>query len=385
MLSGDIELIPGPPRYPCGVCSRAVAKTHRAVLCDICEVWQHIKCVNITPSEYINLNASDDSWICPSCTDTTTIFQFSDSFFETMKPTTDINNSVHTPVHSTDCDNYRNINDSYVPSPDPEEDWGKTQPQYQESDAELNSTFSDLSVTGTNSEDENRFDVFSDLRKLKNENKKRPIIGYLNINSVRYKFDELKEILTDKIVDLLIISETKIDSSFNDNLFKVEGYKMERRDRTTHGGGLTTFVRSDLPFKRRKDLECQEIETICYELSMAKCKWCIVGAYRKPSLENKVFENDITKSLDQIFLKFDHVICLGDLNYDLSRNDKSQPLINICDTFNLDNIVKQPTCFMKNQTPSLIDVILTNSKTLLCNTANFNCGLSDCHHMIATS
>ena len=98
-----------------------------------------------------------------------------------------------------------------------------------------------------------------------------------------------------------------------------------------------------------------------------------------------MFENDITKSLDQIFLKFDHVICLGDLNYDLSRNDKSQPLINICDTFNLDNIVKQPTCFMKNQTPSLIDVILTNSKTLLCNTANFNCGLSDCHHMIATS
>ena len=186
-------------------------------------------------------------------------------------------------------------------------------------------------------------------------------------------------------MDLLIISETKIDSSFNDNLFKVEGYKMERRDRTTHGGGLMTFVRSDLPFKRRKDLECQEIETICYELSMAKRKWCIVGAYRKPSLENKVFENDITKSLDQIFLKFDHVICLGDLNYDLSRNDKSQPLINICDTFNLDNIVKQPTCFMKNQTPSLIDVILTNSKTLLCNTANFNCGLSDCHHMIATS
>ena len=94
---------------------------------------------------------------------------------ETMKPTTDINNSVHTPVHSTDCDNYRNINDSYVPSPDPEEDWGKTQPQYQESDAELNSTFSDLSETGTNSEDENRFDVFSDLRKLKNENKIGPL------------------------------------------------------------------------------------------------------------------------------------------------------------------------------------------------------------------
>ena len=60
MLSGDIELNPGPPRYPCGVSSRAVAKTHRAVLCDVCEVWQHIRCVNIAPSEYVKLNASDD-------------------------------------------------------------------------------------------------------------------------------------------------------------------------------------------------------------------------------------------------------------------------------------------------------------------------------------
>ena len=137
--------------------------------------------------------------------------------------------------------------------------------------------------------------------------------------------------------------------------------------------------------KRRTDPECQEVETICYELSMAKRKWCIVGTYRKPSLESQVFENDFAKSLDQIFLKFDHVICLGDLNYDLLRKDKSQPLTNICDTFSLDNIVKQPTCFMKNQTPSLIDVILTNSKTLLCNSLNFNCGLSDCHHMITTS
>ena len=46
-------------------------------------------------------------------------------------------------------------------------------------------------------------------------------------------------------------------------------------------------------------------------------------------------------------------------------------------------MVKQPSCFTKKQTPSLI-VILTNSRSLLCNTINCNCGLSDCHHMIAT-
>ena len=83
-------------------------------------------------------------------------------------------------------------------------------------------------------------------------------------------------------------------------------------------------------------------------------------------------------------MKFDHIVCLGDLSYDLLRSEKSQPLTNICDTFSLDNIVKQPHCFKKKQTPSLIDVILTNSRSMLCHTFNFNCGLSDCHHMIAT-
>jgi peptide subunit release factor 1 (eRF1) len=39
--------------------------------------------------------------------------------------------------------------------------------------------------------------------------------AHLNINSLRYKFDEIKEVLTDNIVDLLIISETKLDESFN--------------------------------------------------------------------------------------------------------------------------------------------------------------------------
>ena len=159
MQSGDIELNPGPPRNPCGVCSRAVAKTHRAVLCDVCEVWQHIKCVKNSPSDYVKLSTSDDSWNCPACTDKTTIFQFTDSFFEPVLSQTNPNPSVHTPAHSADCDNYHNINDSYVPSPDPEEDWGKIQPQYQESNSETNSSFSNLSETPTNSEDENIPDV----------------------------------------------------------------------------------------------------------------------------------------------------------------------------------------------------------------------------------
>jgi hypothetical protein len=64
--------------------------------------------------------------------------------------------------------------------------------------------------------------------------------------------------------------------------------------------------------------------------------------------------------------------------------DKSQVLDDLCDIFDLTNIVKNPTCFMKGCEPSLVDVILTNKNNLCFKTLNFNTGVSDCHHMIST-
>ncbi|CAC5393248.1 unnamed protein product [Mytilus coruscus] len=74
---------------------------------------------------------------------------------------------------------------------------------------------------------------------------------------MRYKFDEIKQILLDKIVDCLIFSETKLDSSVKDSLFEVDVYKLQRRDHTDHGGGIATFMRADIPPRRRLDIECK--------------------------------------------------------------------------------------------------------------------------------
>ena len=61
--------------------------------------------------------------------------------------------------------------------------------------------------------------ILSNLRK---KNIGRLIIGHLNINSVRNKFEELK-FLTQGRMDILMISETKLDESFPTNQFLIEG------------------------------------------------------------------------------------------------------------------------------------------------------------------
>ena len=52
-----------------------------------------------------------------------------------------------------------------------------------------------------------------ELDNLRLKNPNRLIFAHLNINSVRNKFDLLAEIIKSNI-DILMISETKLDSSF---------------------------------------------------------------------------------------------------------------------------------------------------------------------------
>eukprot|EP00111_Clytia_hemisphaerica_P007359 TCONS_00021396-protein len=54
-------------KNPCGICSNPVATTHRAVWCDHCNYWVHIKCNNTSKSEYERLQHDDGTWLCQRC------------------------------------------------------------------------------------------------------------------------------------------------------------------------------------------------------------------------------------------------------------------------------------------------------------------------------
>ena len=61
------------------------------------------------------------------------------------------------------------------------------------------------------------------LRCLRVSNVNRLIIGHLNINSIRNKFESLKLIMKG-IIDILVITESKLDDSFPASQFIIDGY-----------------------------------------------------------------------------------------------------------------------------------------------------------------
>ena len=53
------------------------------------------------------------------------------------------------------------------------------------------------------------FNVFEELSHVRKSHPRKLITCHLNINSLRYKFDEIKPVFIDKIDDILLISESK--------------------------------------------------------------------------------------------------------------------------------------------------------------------------------
>ena len=99
----------------------------------------------------------------------------------------------------------------------------------------------DSSAANTLTADTLATDAKCALKLLRIRNIGRVIIQYLNINSVRNKFDALKEIAAQSL-DVLMIAETKIDAAFPTGHFAIEGFATPfRLDRNAKWRLLTSL------------------------------------------------------------------------------------------------------------------------------------------------
>ena len=59
-------------------------------------------------------------------------------------------------------------------------------------------------------------------------------------------------------------------------------------------------------------------------------------------MSDKEFSNDFIQTFDQLSVKYDNILILGDLNYNmLLDNSKSTPSNNVCDIFDFSNLIKK--------------------------------------------
>ena len=219
------------------------------------------------------------------------------------------------------------------------------------------------------------------IRNLKIKNINRLVIGHLNINSIVRKFDSLKSVIASNI-DVLVITESKLDESFPTNMFDIEGYVLPfRQDTNINSGGVLIYVKEGIPCRQLKtNGGIDNLNGIFLEINLRKRKWLLFGGYNNCKHNINNFLKNISPTLDHYMCKLDNFILVGDYNSEISEKAMKE----FCETYNLNNLVTEPTCFKNPLNPSSIDVMLTNRIRSFQNTIVFETGLSDHHKMTIT-
>ena len=200
----------------CALCQKNVRSYNRAIACDVCTHWCHIKCGEISLREYRRLqNIQNFDWTCPSGISTLRTLPFAD-------------------ISNLDS-----------------------------SDGSFTSHGEDSCTDPASQQTLAWEDYLENLSRILNYSSKDLRVAHLNICSLRYKIDELRLLQRICGFDILGISETHLDSSVPDNFLQIDGLQLIRRDRTKcKGGGVALCYAEHLTAVHHKDLLVRNIEAI---------------------------------------------------------------------------------------------------------------------------
>ena len=121
-------------------------------------------------------------------------------------------------------------------------------------------------------------------------------------------------------VDLLMISETKRDSSFPNAQLYMKSYSNQYRfDRNSKGRDIILYVREDIPSKLINS-SCidHDKEYFLVELVLRKQKLQIICNYNPYKIMIKGYLEYISKDIDSHSSKYDNFLLSGDFNSELN-------------------------------------------------------------------
>ena len=100
-----------------------------------------------------------------------------------------------------------------------------------------------------------------------------------------------------------MISETKVDDSFPDGQFFLDGFGTPfRLDRNGNGGGIMLFTRNDIPAKV-VSTDGRPIESFYVELNFRNKKWLLNCSHNPKHSSIESHLDSLSKSIDSLSSK----------------------------------------------------------------------------------
>ena len=317
-----------------------------AILCAGCNVWSHASCLGLTNLTFKHsLDNLEKDWVCGLC---------SLPFNTTL-------GADYLHQNSFEALNLSNLHEINIEANSPEYPNDVSNPPETES-------------------------TIVDVRQI---NPSEAFIMHLNINSLQNKFEELKTLNQALQAHILVISETKINSSYPNSQFALSGYHMYRKDRVKGGGGIITYVSSSVPSRKLTLAKSYKtLEAIAIEVRIGRRYIVCLAVYRPPKQSGKktLQRNSYAQSVEQEIndlvmwasLQKQTIVLVGDLNMDrLKPNEREGKILtDLEEVNNMTCMISEPTRITPNSS-TLLDVILTNTSELFRKCGVYDPAISD--------
>ena len=141
------------------------------------------------------------------------------------------------------------------------------------------------------------------------------------------------------------------------------------------------YIRDDLAFSRRKDIESDDTEFLAIDLLLPKTKPILIATCYRPPKDADYYDRLESNILNSSSFFQQESYLLGDFNTNMfTKNNTSSTLYshlsNFMNMFNMRQIIKEPTR-ITNSSSSLLDLILTTDSDRITQSGVIDFGISD--------
>lgn len=141
-------------------------------------------------------------------------------------------------------------------------------------------------------------------------------ICHINSCSIFRKMDQLRRILLNTNIHIICVSETWLNTSYSDEMVKIEGFRIIRHDRSRcRGGGIAVYIKTGISSKIL-DISpaTSTLEFMFVEIVFGNFAFLVGLVYNPPS--NSDFSN-FEQSLTSVSHIYDDIILTGDFNVNI--------------------------------------------------------------------
>lgn len=390
LLSGDIELNPGPPRpikFPCGICKKACKWGQRAIACDECQIWYHTDCAFLSTFNYDILANCSLSWCCLSCG----LPNFSSSLFEssiakhpnryeTLNHLSQDSFNFNSPDPSTN-----NFNPKETSTPKhkrPRYSSSRSNPDY--NTKSNTSNYTNISNKPSPEKSSSRPQLQNQRNNTLPSYKSKLNCLVINFQSLYGKKEELSNLVSSINIDILIGTETWLNPDILNSELLMNDFDIYRRDRINRGGG-GCLIAIKKHFTSEFVHQGEFSESLFCKINVKGGKPIIIGCVYRPPDRNAELTTKICEDISLVINKHKNSVFWlgGDFNLpDIEWENEeienyqypkeiSNEYLQMSANLGLKQLVREPT-----RGVNCLDLFFTNTPDLT-NKCSIIPGLSD--------